>query len=72
MIGKIWRGKYRGQSQHWFLFHFLGTDADIDITTEHQEFRAWRWARPDELVDLIVPFKRELYKNVLSEFSAHL
>jgi putative (di)nucleoside polyphosphate hydrolase len=72
MIGKIWRGKYRGQSQHWFLFHFLGTDTDIDITTEHQEFRAWRWARPDELVDLIVPFKRELYKNVLSEFSAHL
>jgi len=72
MIGKIWRGKYRGQSQHWFLFHFLGADTDIDITTEHQEFRAWRWARPDELVDLIVPFKRELYENVLSEFSAHL
>ena len=72
MIGKIWRGKYRGQSQHWFLFHFLGTDTDIDITTEHQEFRAWRWAQPDELVDLIVPFKRELYENVLKEFSAHL
>jgi putative (di)nucleoside polyphosphate hydrolase len=72
MIGKIWRGKYRGQSQHWFLFHFLGADTDIDITTEHQEFRAWRWARPDELVDLIVPFKRELYENVLKEFSAHL
>jgi putative (di)nucleoside polyphosphate hydrolase len=50
----------------------MGTDADIDITTEHQEFRAWRWARPDELVDLIVPFKRELYENVLREFSPHL
>lgn len=72
LIGKMWGGRYRGQSQHWFLFHFLGDDSDIDITTEHQEFRAWRWARPDELVDLIVPFKRELYANVLREFAPYL
>lgn len=72
LIGKMWGGKYRGQRQHWFLFNFLGQDSDIDIETEHQEFRAWRWARPDELVDLIVPFKRELYANVLREFANHL
>lgn len=72
LIGRIWGGKYRGQRQHWFLMSFLGTDSDIDIETEHQEFRSWRWAYPHELVDLIVPFKRELYANVLSEFSPHL
>jgi putative (di)nucleoside polyphosphate hydrolase len=72
MIGKIWGGKYRGQSQHWFLMAFLGSDADINIETEHPEFRAWRWAHPSELVDLIVPFKRELYANVLQEFADHL
>ncbi len=72
LIGTIWRGKYRGQSQSWFLFQFLGVDADVDIATEHQEFRAWRWAHPDELVELIVPFKRELYQNVLREFAPHL
>lgn len=72
LIGKIWGGKYRGQIQHWFLFNFLGDDSDVDIETEHQEFRSWRWARPDELVDLIVPFKRELYANVLRDFAEHL
>lgn len=72
LIGKMWGGRFRGQSQHWFLFQFLGQDSDIDITTVHQEFRAWRWAQPDELVDLIVPFKRELYANVLREFAPYL
>jgi putative (di)nucleoside polyphosphate hydrolase len=72
MIGKIWKGRYRGQRQIWFLMHFLGTDADIDIATHNQEFRAWRWAAPEQLVDLIVPFKRELYANVIAEFAHHL
>lgn len=72
LIGRVWGGRYRGQSQHWFLMRFLGTDNDINILTEHQEFRAWRWAAPSELVDLIVPFKRELYANVLREFAPHL
>ncbi|RJT26474.1 RNA pyrophosphohydrolase [Chakrabartia godavariana] len=72
LMGKIWGGKYRGQSQHWFLFNFLGDDSDVDIETAHQEFRAWRWAHPHELIDLIVPFKRELYANVLREFADHL
>ena len=72
MIGKMWKGKYRGQRQIWFLMRFLGSDADIDIATDAQEFRAWRWAERDSLVDLIVPFKRELYTNVIAEFAPHL
>ncbi|MEK6637561.1 MAG: RNA pyrophosphohydrolase [Pseudomonadota bacterium] len=72
MLGKIWKGRYRGQRQIWFLMRFLGTDSDIDIATEHEEFRAWRWAAPEQLTNLIVPFKRELYANVIAEFSPHL
>lgn len=72
MLGKIWKGRYRGQRQIWFLMRFLGTDSDINIATAHEEFRAWRWAAPEQLVDLIVPFKRELYANVIAEFAPHL
>ena len=72
LMGKMWKGKYRGQSQIWFAMKFLGTDADINIATEHQEFRSWRWAAPDTLVDLIVPFKKQLYADVLAEFSVLL
>ncbi len=70
--GKLWKGKYRGQSQAWFLMRFLGSDADIDLETEHPEFRAWKWAEPGELVDLIVPFKRQLYADVVAAFADHL
>jgi putative (di)nucleoside polyphosphate hydrolase len=70
--GKFWGGRYDGQRQTWFVMRFLGEDADVNIATHHQEFRAWRWSAPDMLVDLIVPFKKELYANVLSEFAHHL
>ena len=72
LIGKVWKGQYRGQIQRWFLFRFLGNDADINIQTAHPEFRAWRWADPRELPSLIVPFKRALYEDVLAAFSTHL
>lgn len=72
LVGKVWKGKYRGQVQRWFLFRFLGNDADIRIETEHPEFRAWKWAVPSELPAIIVPFKRTLYEEVLAAFSAHL
>ena len=72
LMGKMWGGRYRGQSQTWFAMRFLGTDADVNIATAHQEFRAWEWATPESLVERIVPFKKELYANVLNEFSAHL
>jgi len=70
--GKIWGGRYRGQSQHWFLARFLGADADVNIRTAHPEFRAWKWADPRDLPDMIVPFKRALYEDVLRAFADHL
>ena len=69
LIGNLWKGKYRGQRQHWFVARFLGKDEDIDLETEHPEFNAWRWVDADQLVDLIVPFKRDLYAAVVREFS---
>lgn len=72
LIGKLWKGRYRGQRQTWFLFRFLGEDSDVDIATEHQEFRAWRWADPADLPAMIVPFKRQLYSDVLAAFATHL
>ncbi|AXJ96416.1 MULTISPECIES: RNA pyrophosphohydrolase [unclassified Sphingomonas] len=72
MIGKVWKGKWRGQRQRWFLFRFLGEDRDIDIVTAHPEFRAWRWADPADLPAMIVPFKKSLYEAVLAAFQPHL
>jgi putative (di)nucleoside polyphosphate hydrolase len=68
LIGRMWKGKYRGQRQHWFLMRFKGTDSDINIETEHQEFSSWRWAEPLQLPHLIVPFKKRLYENIVAEF----
>ncbi len=64
----LWRGRYRGQTQKWFAFRFTGRDADIDIATAEPEFDAWRWASLDELPSLIVPFKRDVYRDVVAEF----
>jgi putative (di)nucleoside polyphosphate hydrolase len=64
----LWGGKFRGQSQKWFAMRFTGTDRDIDIATEHPEFSDWKWAKPATLPDLIVPFKRQLYRALLDEF----
>jgi len=72
MIGKIWKGKWRGQRQRWFLFAFEGGDSDIDIQTPEPEFRAWRWADPADLPTMIVPFKKALYEQVLAGFADHL
>jgi putative (di)nucleoside polyphosphate hydrolase len=65
---RMWRGRYRGQRQKWFAMRFLGGDADIDPATEHPEFDAWEWVEPARLPDLIVPFKRQIYLDVLAEF----
>ena len=72
LVPKVWKGRYRGQRQSWFLMRFLGTDADVRLETAHPEFRAWRWAAPDELIEMIVPFKRALYADVLAEFAPFL
>ena len=72
MIGKVWKGKWRGQRQRWFLYRFLGDDADVNIATAHPEFRAWRWMDVDALPEVVVPFKRALYDAVLAAFRPHL
>ncbi len=72
LVGKAWKGKWRGQRQWWFLFRFTGRDADVHLDTAHPEFRAWRWAEPDELPGVAVPFKRALYADVLAIFRPHL
>ncbi|MET0307229.1 MAG: RNA pyrophosphohydrolase [Sphingomonas sp.] len=72
LVGKLWKGKWRGQRQRWFLFRFLGEDGDVNIATAEPEFRAWRWADPADLPELIVPFKRELYRDILRVFAEEL
>lgn len=69
LVGKLWKGRYRGQRQIWFLARFKGGDADVDIATAHPEFKAWKWAETSELPDMIVPFKRALYEDVVRRFS---
>ena len=72
LLGKVWKGKWRGQRQTWFLMRFTGEDADVNLQTPEPEFRAWKWAEPQELPDLIVPFKQGLYRDILKAFAAWL
>lgn len=72
IVPRIWKGRYRGQKQKWFLLRFLGRDEQIDLEQEHPEFSTWRWISADEMVDAIVPFKREIYQQVVAAFRAHL
>ena len=65
---KMWKGKYRGQEQKWFLMTFLGKDCDINIATEHPEFSTWKWLPFHDLPDVIVGFKRDIYIQVLAAF----
>jgi putative (di)nucleoside polyphosphate hydrolase len=69
LLGRVWKGKYRGQKQHWFLGRFLGEDADIDLEAhDPPEFNEWRWVEPERLPELIVPFKRDVYEALVAEF----
>ena len=72
LLGKVWKGRFRGQEQKWFLLRFEGRDAEIDIATAHPEFSRWRWLDPSELLALIVPFKRGVYAQVLGELGPRL
>jgi putative (di)nucleoside polyphosphate hydrolase len=69
LVGQVWRGRYRGQRQKWFAMRFTGSDSDIDVATDHPEFNAWKWAPPASLPQFIVPFKRQLYVQILAEFA---
>lgn len=68
--GRIWGGKWKGQIQHWFLCRFLGEDSDVNLeAADHPEFRDWKWIEPARLPDVIVPFKRDLYRRLLRDFA---
>jgi putative (di)nucleoside polyphosphate hydrolase len=66
---QVWQGRYRGQTQRWFAFRFTGDDRDIDLDAHDAEFEAWRWADIAELPVLAIPFKQDLYRQVVAEFA---
>ena len=72
LVGKVWKGRFRGQEQKWFLLRFSGTDADVNIATRHPEFARWTWMPAVEVIQKIVPFKRPVYEAVLGEFADRL
>ena len=72
VVPNIWKGRFRGQEQKWFLMRFHGADRDVDIATEHPEFSSWRWLAPEDLVANIVPFKRAVYERVLADFESRI
>lgn len=69
---KLWKGRYKGQVQDWYLARFLGADNDIDIAQKHPEFSHWQWVEPTLLPELIVPFKREMYRTILDGFAEYI
>jgi putative (di)nucleoside polyphosphate hydrolase len=76
VAGRAWKGRYRGQTQKWFAFRFIGSEDEIDIShpgggRHKPEFDAWRWENMDRLTELIIPFKRPVYEKVVEAF-AHL
>lgn len=69
LVPRIWKGRFRGQKQRWFLMRYLGQDDQINLATEHPEFSEWRWIGAQDMLDSIVPFKRATYRQVIDEFS---
>ena len=69
LVGKLWKGRYRGQSQKWFLLRFQGRDDDVDIAQNHREFSRWRWSTSEEVLRDIVPFKAQVYARVIDGFA---
>ena len=67
LIGIIWKGKFRGQKQKWFIVKFLGTENEINLNTSHPEFIEWKWLDAEILPDVIVEFKKNLYLSLLKE-----
>ena len=69
LVGIIWKGKYRGQKQKWFITRFLGEEKEINLNTKHAEFIDWKWIEPKFLPEVIVSFKKDLYLNLLKEIN---
>lgn len=66
---KVWKGRFRGQTQKWYCLRFLGDDSDINLDTDHPEFCEWKWLPVAQLPDMIVPFKRALYERIVERFA---
>ena len=69
LIGIIWKGKFRGQKQKWFITRFLGSNSEINIKTKNPEFIEWKWIKPEKLPDVIVDFKKDIYVSLLKEIN---
>ena len=67
LVGIIWKGKFRGQKQKWFIAKFIGNEKEINLKTKHPEFIEWKWIKPNDLPDVIVDFKRDMYLKILKE-----
>lgn len=72
LVRKLWKGRFRGQEQKWYLMRFLGKDADVDIAKHDQEFSDWKWLPVVDLPAAIVPFKRDVYQRVIAIFEPYL
>ena len=70
LLGKIWKGKYRGQKQKWFIMKFVGETKDINIKTKHPEFFDWKWVEPSKLPDIAVKFKVNIYRKLVEEIAS--
>ena len=67
LLGKIWKGKYRGQKQKWFIMRFIGDEKEINVKTKNAEFKDWKWIDIDQLINVAVSFKLEVYKSITKE-----
>ena len=70
LLGKLWKGKYRGQKQKWFVMKFIGKTDEINVKTKNPEFLDWKWIEPSELPDIAVKFKVEIYKKIKDELAS--
>jgi putative (di)nucleoside polyphosphate hydrolase len=67
LLGIIWKGKFRGQKQKWFVVRFVGNESEINLKTKHPEFIEWKWIKLDDLTKVIVDFKKDVYKKLVVE-----
>ena len=69
LLGKIWKGKYRGQKQKWFIMRFVGNEKEINIKTKNAEFKEWKWIDVNQLTNVVVRFKLDVYKSIAKELN---
>ena len=69
LLGKIWKGKYRGQKQKWFIMRFIGSEGEINIKTKNAEFKDWKWIDVNQLLNVVVSFKLDVYKSIVKELN---